>query len=310
MLIGSKLPPQRTSRTYFNLGRAAFAYLVETVIKPVKVYLPTYVCWSLVATMVERFPDIELEFYPVDVDLYCHYPDRVGDREMLVYINYFGAQNFSPLPLCDGFIVEDTSHSFASTFAASGDFVFGSLRKFLRVGDGGYIEGFFNPVYEPTKGLDTWLRYEATGWEDMREAENMIDRGWQLADISGQSLAVLLASDLEFIRARRIENELFLFDNLVGYGEVLQIFQEGECPLLHNRLFPSWSERDSLCAFLASRNIFVSIHWPVHSLVQKAPYVAEGAMFLADHVISFPVSQYYNLNDMEYIVRCVKEWNR
>ena len=58
MLIGSKLPPERTERTYFHTGRAAFSFLIEQVIRPKKVYLPTFTCWSLVSAMSRRFPQL------------------------------------------------------------------------------------------------------------------------------------------------------------------------------------------------------------------------------------------------------------
>ncbi|MDZ7795673.1 MAG: hypothetical protein U5N56_00895 [Candidatus Marinimicrobia bacterium] len=77
MLIGSKLTPVHVDKTYFNLGRAAFAYLIEEVIKPEKVYLPAFTCWSLVSTMQKRFSNIKLEFYNVEKDLTCNYPNML-----------------------------------------------------------------------------------------------------------------------------------------------------------------------------------------------------------------------------------------
>ncbi|MDZ7795672.1 MAG: hypothetical protein U5N56_00890 [Candidatus Marinimicrobia bacterium] len=81
--------------------------------------------------------------------------------------------------------MEDISHAFASKFKYKGDFIFGSLRKSMKVADGGIIlNNFFNPIYEKSNNLDSWLRYESVDWKDMREAENMIDRKWEIRDIS------------------------------------------------------------------------------------------------------------------------------
>ena len=90
MLIGSKLPPLRTERTYFSSGRAAFAFLLQHVVRPRRVYLPSFTCWSLISTLIQRFSHIDLVFYPVDRDLFCHYPEAVADDEMLVFIHFFG----------------------------------------------------------------------------------------------------------------------------------------------------------------------------------------------------------------------------
>jgi hypothetical protein len=309
MLIGSKLPPEHINKTFFNSGRAAFAFLVENIIKPKKVYLPTFTCWSLVSTMEKRFPNIEVEFYPVGRDLSCVYPSFVGKLELLVYIHYFGYENKTPLPQSAGTILEDISHSYISKLQHKGDFVFGSYRKILKVGDGGFINAYFNPIYEKSRKLDTWLRYEAKDWRDVREAENMTDRDWQIADISGQSLAILLKANLDLIRSKRRANERFLTENIT-VGQPLLAYRPNECPLLHNRLLQTQEERDSLRTFLAKKGIFTSIHWPTHEVVLKSGKDIGATLWLEDHIISIPVSHDYNLNDMEYIADCIHQWQK
>lgn len=307
MIIASKLPPKHTQRTYFNSGRSAFAFLIGQIVKPTRVYLPAFTCWSLVSTMEKRFPEIEVEFYPVERDLTCRFPQHVAPSEAIVFIHFFGYVNDTPLPTCEGTLIEDTSHSYLSEIDIRGEFVFGSYRKITRVGDGGYLHGFHNPVYEPSRKLDTWLRYESTDWRDMREAENMLDRDWQICDISSQSLALLLAQDDNQVRKQRQENENWLFEN-VRAGKPLRAYQKHECPLLHQRIFDSTEERDSLRAFLASKNIFCSIHWPTHPLVAASMCDATDAKWMEAHSMAIPVSSEYSLDDMKRIVRTVKDW--
>jgi len=307
MLIGSKLPPDHVNRTFFNSGRAAFSYLVGHVVKPRKVYLPAFTCWSLVSAMERRFPDIALEFYPVSRDLKCQYPSMVEKDELFVFIHFFGFENQTPLPKSDGTILEDWSHSYLSQISSVGDYVFGSYRKIMKVADGGFINHFFNPVYEPTRKLDCWLRLESKDWRDVREAENMTDRDWQIADISSQSLAILLRADEEHVRSRRQRNEKFLFSEL-RVGTPLLEYRARECPLLHNRLMASIEERDSLRSFLAAKGVFTSIHWPTHPAVARAACRIDDVLWLEAHILSIPVSHDYGLNDMEYIVKCTEEW--
>jgi hypothetical protein len=307
MIIGSKLPPIHGDNTYFNLGRSAFAYLISEVVNPKKVYLPAFTCWSLVSTMERRFPNIELEFYSVNSDLECFYPDIVKKDELLVFIHFFGKENKTTLPPCDGTILEDISHALASKFIYRGNYVFGSLRKIIKIADGGIIRQFFNPIYEPSKKLDTWLRYEAVDWKDMREAENMIDRDWQITDISSQSLEIFLRSDLDTIRILRSQNDKFLYKNL-SVGAPLITYKENEAPLVHNRLIETTKERDSLRAYLATKGIFTSIHWPTHRLVKESRCDIKDVNYLESHLISIPVSQDYSLNDMEYITDIINSW--
>jgi hypothetical protein len=309
MLIGSKLPPHKSKRTYFHSGRAAFSFLIEQVVRPRKVYLPTYTCWSLVTAMMLRFPDITLEFYPVHRDLTCVYPSYLHKDEALVFMHFFGHENTQPLPCGEGCFIEDFSHSYLSQIRPRGQYVFGSYRKIMKVADGGFIEGFFNPLYEPTRKLDSWLRLEATDWKDVREAENMLDRDWQVADISSQSLALLLTADEAGIRQKRQANNEYLAANLVVGVQHID-FRATECPMIHNRLMPSAEARDALRKYLAEKGVYTSIHWPTHDAVLRCGKDIADTLWLEQHVISFPVSHDYGLDAMEYICRCAERWNQ
>jgi hypothetical protein len=309
MLIGSKLPPERIEQTYFHTGRAAFSFLIGQVIRPNKVYLPTFTCWSLVSAMSQKFPQVTLEFYPVRRDLRCIFPDVIRKDEALVFIHYFGHENTEVLPPCEGTLIEDISHSYMSQICPRGHYIFGSYRKIMKVADGGFLCGFYNPIYEPSRKLDTWLRFEAKDWRDVREAENMLDRDWSIADIGSQSLAILLTANESLIRQKRRKNEQFLAHNLsVGTPQIT--YRQRECPLLHNRLMSSSEERDSLRSYLATKGIFTSIHWPTHDLVHKCGLNIEDTLWIENHVISFPVSHEYGINDMEHICHCVNAWKQ
>jgi len=309
MIIGSKLPPLKGRTTYFSSGRAAFSFLIGTVCRPRRVYLPTFVCWSLVSAMQRRFPDTELRFYSVDRSLGCNYPESLESDEVLVFIHYFGAINRQALPAGDGTLLEDLSHAYLSEISLRGHHVFGSLRKVLKVGDGGFVQGFHNVIYEPARKMDTWLRYEAVDWRDVREAENMLDREWSISDISSHSLSLILRSNPEIIVNKRQANEKFLAQKLQA-GRSLIHFGLNECPMLHARVYESTGERDSLRAHMANRGIFTSIHWPTHQLVlQHADNVdISDTLWLEGHVLCFPVSDDYSLNDMERIVEAELEW--
>ena len=82
--------------------------------------------------------------------------------------------------------------------------------------------------------------------------------------------------------------------------------------MIHNRLMTSKEERDSLRSYLADRNIYTSIHWPTHQRVLSASDDVDisGTLWLEAHIISFPVSEDYNLNDMEHICEAIGAWQR
>lgn len=268
-----------------------------------------FTCWSLVSTMLKRYPEIELDFYPIDKKLNCSYPTHIKGDELLVFIHYFGHENKMKLPKSNGVILEDVSHSITSNIPPKGDLIFGSLRKTFLIGDGGFINSYYNPIYEKSRKLDTWLRYEAHDWKDMREAENMIDREFQIADISSQSLEIIFKANFEMIRKIRQENNDYLNEH-IEIGHPLIKYKKNESPLLHNRIFESKEVRDSLRKYLMKKNIFTSIHWPTHKIVKNSNLDNEASIWIENHIISIPIAQNYNLDDMLYISKCINEWQK
>ena len=307
--IASRLPPNRTGTTYFSSGRAAFSFLIEQVIRPRRVYLPTFICWSLVSAMQQRFRNLELKFYPVSRQLEAKYPTELSGDDVVVFIHYFGHRAVGPDRSNGGFLLEDMSHTLINKSATSGHFVFGSLRKMYRIADGGFVQGQFSPIYEPDRKLDAWLRHQASDWRDMREAENMTDRHWTISDIDSQSLAIVLATNERHVQEKRQENDRFLNQHLT-VGKPLFQFGTSDCPLLHNRLMDSQEERDDLRKFLARRDIFCSIHWPTHPVLLERQDEIDIAdvLWLERHIVSIPIAEYYSTDDMGRIVQACDEW--
>ena len=308
-LIASRLVPLRQPTTYFSSGRAAFTWMIRDAIRPKRVWLPTFVCWSLIQAMQQRFPQTPLMFYPVDRKLRCQWPQNTEPGDALVYIHYFGHISEVPDVSAECVLLEDVSHQLIPRSDGGGSWRFGSLRKTFRIADGGVVYGLHSPVYEPDDGLSTWLRGCSRDWRDLREAENMMDRGWRVSDMSSQSLAQMLSSDPVKMAEQRWANQRFLQAHLT-VGEPLVCFREDEVPLLHNILMPDTESRNSLRLFLASRGIFCSIHWPLHPVLRNSANVdSEDAAWLEDHVLSIPVADDFDLNDMTRIVEAAREWS-
>ncbi len=312
-LIASRLPPRQSDRTWFCTGRAAFAWLMENVVRARmdvrRIWLPTFCCWSLIDTVVRRLPDIELLFYPVNPKLQCEYPE-IEPGDVLLYIHYFGHRNFPPEVPAGAILLEDDSHVLIPSEPASGHFGFGSLRKVFRIADGGFIYGEYHPVYEPSRNLPAWLRRNARDWRDLREAENMQDRETPIADMSSQSMAAMAQYDLVTSALQRQQNEQYLRNHFPA-GEPLVSFRNDEVPLLHNIVLKNQSDRDSLKSFLAERAIFCSIHWPVHPLVRQHSNQAwtADAIWLEEHVLSIPIAE-FDRHEMVRICETAEDWLR
>ena len=308
-LIASRLVPLRQQQTYFSSGRAAFTWLIRDAVRPKRVWLPTFVCWSLIEAMQQRFPQTPLMFYSVDRKLQSQWPNGTEPGDALVYLHYFGHRSEEPDVSSECILLEDVSHQLIPRVNVAGSWRFGSLRKTFRIADGGVVQGLHSPVYEPEDGLSTWLRGCSRDWRDLREAENMMDRGWRVSDMSSQSLAQMLASDPSRMAEQRCSNQRFLQAHLM-VGEPLVRFREDEVPLLHNILMPDTESRNSLRSFLASRGIFCSIHWPLHPVLRNSVAAdSEDAAWLESHVLSIPVADDFDLSDMTRIVEATREWS-
>jgi hypothetical protein len=308
-VIASRLIPPRMDVTYFNSGRAAFTYLLGEVVCPRRVWLPTFVCWSLVSAMQHRFPQTRLLFYSVDRDLKCHWPKETEPGDALVFIHYFGHLSERPDVAEHCTLLEDISHLLIPPSTITGQFAFGSLRKIFRIADGGVLLGRHDPVYEPDDGMAVWLRLNSRDWRDLREAENMMDRSWKMSDMSSQSVAAMLAYDVPAAAVQRQVNQQFLADHFPA-GQPLIQFCPDEVPLLHNRILPDTRSRDSLRAFLAARGIFCSIHWPLHPLLKQAScnVDATAAEWLEQHVLSIPVADDFDESRMATVCDTANEW--
>ena len=117
-------------------------------------------------------------FYSVDRKLQCQWPKDIEPGDALVYIHYFGHVSKVPDVSENCVLLEDVSHQLLPRSDEDRAWRFGSLRKTFRIADGGIVYGRHSPVYESDDGLSTWLRGCSRDWRDLREAENMMDRGW------------------------------------------------------------------------------------------------------------------------------------
>ena len=326
--IASRLPPKRQPATWFSSGRGAFAFLLTQTAIPQRIWLPALVCWSLVDVLTLRYPQIDIRYYPIHlrpqgagqpIRLEAEFPTSLSQDEAVLIIHFFGHRteipSFSGRPL----VLEDRSHCL--DYDSDGEspevsqqgrhLIFGSLRKSYRVSAGGFVLGTFNPLYEPDRNLASWLSLQAADWRELREAENMLDRSWSISDIPSQALAGVLRTDREQTRQVRRTHFQLLAENMDAGTAVVTLDQQ-DCPLLHCRLLDSMAERDDLRGFLQRRNVFTSVHWPLHSHVrgQAEEHDICGAQQMARQSLAFPVSDEFSTGQIEAICDAVSEWKR
>jgi dTDP-4-amino-4,6-dideoxygalactose transaminase len=138
-----------------------------------------------------------------------------------------------------------------------------------------------------------------------------MDRRWQMTDMSSQSMAQMLSSNVATMADQRRRNQRFLNENF-PVGQPLIAFRPDEVPLLQNVLLPDQKTRDDLRAFLATRGVFCSIHWPLHPLLRQLADDVDctDAAWLEDHVLSIPIADDFDESRMAAICEAATEWRK
>jgi hypothetical protein len=119
--------------------------MVVEAVRPSQIWLPSFLCDAVLAA-AQRSPSV-LRFYDVGEDLNISpdgWLDQVGERDLLLLIDYFGFPNFRECAYRakaqGAWVLEDACQALLSDgLDAPVDFVLYSLRKFLGVPDGGVL---------------------------------------------------------------------------------------------------------------------------------------------------------------------------
>ena len=73
-----------------NNGRNAFRYLLKAN-RPSKIFIPAYVCDSILEPLKKE--KIAYEFYYIDSKFHIKYNIGLGNKEKILYVNYFGMKD-------------------------------------------------------------------------------------------------------------------------------------------------------------------------------------------------------------------------
>jgi len=158
-------PFQRKDCWRLANGNSAF-WLVASTLQPGKVWLPSFLCCSIVRAFREA--GVQVEFFPVDERLQVaddRWLERVVKGDLVVRINYFGFRNPDPVfPAAKArgaWLVDDAAQALlTSGIGHDSDFVVYSPCKFVGVPDGGVLVAM--KPFKPREALqpvpaDWWL---------------------------------------------------------------------------------------------------------------------------------------------------------
>lgn len=291
------------------------------------VWIPEYVCPSMIFTISAL--GIPFKFYqdlPGAANFFA--PPKPEANDLVIFIHYFGKVNNNVLQWVstqinrDWFLLEDCVQSAYSLGVGSyGDYAIFSLRKWWNAPDGSMLVSskvLDEPKLAPSADYITTKRLMAKifrfanhdenlhlDW--VRHSENKLEyrEPRQCSWVSQQLLAgIELIPNLE----QRIKNWLLLQNKfatkkLRGINPLYFQLIKGEIPLVYPVLIDH-DMRDNLHQWLADHHIYCSIHWKLDT------GVSIEAQKLSSKILSIPIDQRYNTEDMKRVFESIVNFTR
>ncbi|WP_143754212.1 hypothetical protein [Chryseobacterium sp. 52] len=284
----SKFLDHQDDLNLFFSGRAAIYNLLKLGISKYgwkKVGFPSYYCHEVVEFCREL--DIEIEYYPYNPveDNLIDWDDKEGT--VLVTVNFFGIKKANTDSLKNAVIIEDVTHDLLSIGESSADYFFGSLRKQLPIGVGGFCKlkknETFVDVCETLEAHETYQKKNVAMFlksdylkdnlesnilyrQYYEEAEEMFENHLTNSVMPQQAVSQLQTLPIEDFITTTKEN--------ISLG-IRQLRPTNAYRILNNDngfclvLYCETNEiRNSLRKYLIDHKIFPAILWP-HQIFEK-----------------------------------------
>ena len=304
-------------RSFLLANARSGIHIVLEEFRPARVWMPSYLCGA----MLEAVRTTPVKFYPVDRNLSIAKFDGIGERDLVIVIDYFGfpapTQFIDDVKSRGAWVLEDACQALLTRGVGQhSDFVLFSPRKFLGVPDGGILTSrggsSLNDVHLEAAPPD-WvlkafeavlLRREFDLYGDERRwfaLFQQIERECPVGYFEMSGLAKMLlfhAFDYAAIAQRRRDNYLSLNQRLAGIA-LFPDLPSGVVPLG----FPVRLEaRDRVREALFAAQIYPPIHWPIADIVPEQ--FAESHQ-LNREMLTLPCDQRYDSSDMDRMAEII-----
>lgn len=298
----------------YQSARAAFLALLQTADGFDRVWMPHYICLSMIAPV--HAAGKQVCFYSLEQDMTPEAELTIGPRDILLFVNYFGVcekqvdavlERFNPQQ-----VVIDGSQAFymeAKTCLAS----IYSPRKFFGIPDGGLM--VCNPPILPPASKDDGSEARMphlikrlsggpeSGYQDFQLSEISLDNMEPLC-MSTLTDKLFSRCDHESARIARNENFKFLRTGLDKYNTI-NLPVEVNGPLCYPFFPASLVDKEKF----SKRRIFMPTYWPdVSERVSQDSFEFN----LQQRLLPVPCDQRYSPNELETIIELFSEifdWN-
>ena len=276
------------------------------------VYVPYYTCEVVVQTLQEL--DVKITFYNIDRSLEIESVPELGEKEVLLYTNYFGIKDTYIRNLAEKYgksLIIDNAQAFFST-PIPGISTFYSPRKFFGVSDGGFLYsdmeipeyGFlehdisYNRMLHLLKRSDVSAEY---GFGDFQENERALDSA-PIRRMSVITRKILDSIDYRAVCRQRIKNFKYVHSFLGEFNRLPISHDSMSVPMVYPFLHDN---SIGLVEYLQKNKVYVARYWP-NVLEWCDKVVLEYT--LASTLISVPIDQRYTQIEMSYIISLILKY--
>lgn len=295
-----------------NSGRSAFELILKAR-EYKKVFIPLYTC-EVISKALDKM-GIEYEFYKLNNNLEPekNWLSSIAGDEALLYTNYFGLKDdfIGQIgSLCKNVII-DNCQSFYSRPQIGFD-TFYSPRKFFGVPDGGYLflrdntEVADIPLQDIVynRSLHLLKRIDLSpqeGYKDFvaNESEFNVSGVRRMSKVSTRILSSINYTKIKDTRRKNFEFLQKSFHRINILNLDYLSLQEST-PMV----YPLLIEFSGLREWLTENQIYTAKYW--QEVFEKAD-CGSFESHLSSNLISLPIDQRYNIEDMEYIVKIIKK---
>lgn len=288
---------------YLNSCRNALRYLIRALgIK--EIYIPYYTC-HVVPEAIQKESSL-IHFYHLDQNLYP--VEKLPIEAFILYSNYFGVcgEKVHELSKIYPNLIVDNAQAFYSTPKCRAAIY--SPRKFFGLPDGGILRGQDIPNLELKQGssfeicshlLKRLDKGAEEGYIDFTSNDKALDN-YEVERMS--KLTYKLMGNINYLEAKnkRIHNFKTLHEQLNSTFPFAM--NEEDVPLI----YPYITTNDKMKNELIASKIFVPIYWP--NIFKQCKNNSIEYDF-AKKVVSLPIDQRYNIEDMQYIINVIQNIN-
>lgn len=294
----------------FHSARSAY-YSLLIHCKPNRVWMPYYICDSMLAPLVKA--GIDVAFYSIKSDLTMADKLDLKPDEKLFYVNYFGLCSAYEDELLKTYdpnqVILDHSQAFFCKPKNSLATIY-SPRKFFGVPDGGLLITSQNMI-EPrevdvgslrrtTHLLKRLAGEPEDGYLDYKKNENSLN------DFEPKKMSILtekLLNNIDYASVKKARNDNFLY-----FHERLNdtnLFNINIGSVDGPMGYPYLVKTTDLKKLLISSRVFIPTYW---SEVKSRPGVSDLEKNLVEKLNLIPCDQRYGANELNVIMGLINEY--